>query len=84
MSAVSLMYQLSAPRLNKEGSFSMFRPSLDELIQGGFGGIVQIKKKAENEDLFLNTISKQLSRCRDEWPSVLFDLSLFYTNTITD
>lgn len=62
----------------------MFRPSLDELIQEGFGGIVQKKKKrAKNEDLFLNTISKQLSRCRDEWPSVLFDLSLFYTNTIT-
>lgn len=59
----------------------MFRPSLDELIQEGFGGIV---KKKKNEDLFLNTISKQQSRCRDEWPSVLFDLSLFYTNTITE
>lgn len=61
----------------------MFRPSLDELIQEGFGGIVK-KKNAKNEDLFLNTISKQLSGCRDEWPSVLFDLSLFYTNTITE
>lgn len=64
MSAVSLMYQLSAPRLNKEGSFSMFRPSLDELIQEGFGGIVQ-KKKKKKQRMGTSSSTQYLNNCQD-------------------
>lgn len=41
------MYQLSAPRLNKEGSLAVFLLSLDEQIEESFGGIVKKQRRAE-------------------------------------
>lgn len=75
------MYQLSAPRLNKEGSLAVFLLSLDEQIEEGFGGIVKKAKNGWRMDLFLKTMPKQLSRCGDGWSSFHFglsEISLYY------
>lgn len=54
---------------------SWYKRALEELLKK--------EREAKNQELFPKMISKQLSRCRDEWASVPFASSSFYAN-ITD